>query len=662
MSKRFFSILPVALLFALFFLNQNVQAQVDSDPVLFSVEGNPVQLSEFEYIYSKTNGDKATFSEKSLQEYLDLYIKFKLKVQRAKEMQLDTIPVLQKELEGYRQQLANSYLVDKEVTERLVKEAYDRSQKDIDISHIMVVVRPNASPKDTLAAFEKVKSIKAQLDAGGDFAKLAATNSDDKSAVSNGGNIGFVTALLPNGFYEFESAAYGLKQGEYTIVKSSAGYHILKVNGSRPARGEIEAAHILIRKNPKNKGVAAKVTIDSIYQALKAGAEFDVLATKHSQDNLSAGKGGNIGFFGINKYERSFENAAFALSADNEYSAPIETKVGWHIIKRLRKKPMEEFDVAKRKLQPKVQKDGRYEAAKISMLNRIKKDANFQEVGNNYAKYSSLLSDEFKTHKWKPGSKQAKDVLFSLDGNTNYTVADFEAFAKKNAQDRLRLGRSKQTGEVAQFLYDKYVSESLMQYEERQLEQKYPEFKALMREYEEGILLFEATKILVWDKASQDSVGLEKFFAGNKKNRKFMWEERAEVSFYTLKKEAAKSLKKVRKYAKKKNPEKTLAKYNKAAKVLSHRTEIVEKGKNKVVDSLAWKKGSISPTEINRRDQSSNFLKIEKILPKSAKTLKEARGYVVADYQDHLEREWVKELKSAYKVEINQAAFDSLVK
>lgn len=658
MSKRFF----LALVATLFLGFQNSFAQTN-DPVLFSVEGNPVHLSEFDYIYTKTNGDKADFSKKSLEEYLDLYVKFKLKVQRAKDMQLDTIPVLQQELAGYRKQLANSYLVDKEVTERLVKEAYDRSLKDIDISHIMILVPPTATPKDTLAAFNKINTLKTAIDGGSEFAKVAAENSDDKSAKDNGGNLGYMAALLPDGFYDFETAAYSLKEGESKVVKSAAGYHIIKVNGSRPARGEVEAAHILIRKDPKDNGAAAKVRIDSIYAALQAGTDFEALARAQSQDNISASKGGNIGFFGINKYERSFENAAFGISTDGSYTSPIETKAGWHIIKRLRKKPVESFDIAKRKLQPKVQKDGRYEMAKTSMLNRIKKDANFTENRKTYNMFASLVGDEYMTHRWKPGYKKADDVLFTVGDDKKYTIASFETFSQKNSRDRLRLGRSKSRLEVVKFLYDKFVSETLLQYEEQQLDKKYPEFKALMREYEEGILLFEATKILVWDKASQDSVGLEKYFATHKKNRKYFWNERAEVSFYSLKKDEVKCLSKVRKYSKKKSPAKTLKKYNKGDnKILSHRTEIVEQGKNKVLNNLPWKKGSISATEINKRDLSHNFLKVEKILPPSPKTLKQARGYVVADYQDHLEREWAKELKKTYDIKINEEVFQTLIK
>ena len=657
MSKRLFFVLITTLIFGF----QSISAQ--SDPVLFSVEGNPVSLSEFEYIYTKTNGDKADFSEKSLQEYLDLYVKFKLKVQRAKEMQLDTIPQLQKELEGYRQQLANSYLVDKEVTEKLVKEAYDRVQRDINVSHIMVIVKANASPKDTLLAFQKINNLKLAIEEGADFAAVASAKSDDKSAKINGGNIGYVTALLPEGFYDFETAAYSLKEGEMTIVKSAAGYHLLKVNGSRAARGQVEAAHILIRKKKEDNGASAKVRIDSIYQVLQSGGkDFETLARTLSQDNLSAGKGGNIGFFGINRYEKSFEDTAFGLE-DGKYSGPVETAVGWHIIKKIRTKPAESYDIAKRKLQPRIQKDSRYEVAKVAMLERIKKDGNFKKMDANFDKYVKGLTDDYKTHRWKPNPAKPQDILFSLDGDANFTVADFEAFSQKNSRDRLRTGRSKSLTETVNFVYEKFISESLLKYEERQLDKKYPEFKALMREYEEGILLFEATKMLVWDKASQDSVGLEKYFKANGGKRKYMWNERAEVSFYTLKKEAGKKLKKVRKRAKRKSPNKVLSKYNKKDnRVLSHRTEIIEKGKNKVVDSLPWKKKSISATEINKRDGSSNFLKIEKILPRSDKTLKEARGYVVADYQDHLEREWVKELKKTYKVEINNDVFKSLIK
>jgi peptidyl-prolyl cis-trans isomerase SurA len=313
------------LLFIALFLPRWTNAQTNDDPILFSVANQPVHVSEFLYIYSKTNRDKADFSKKSLEEYLDLYTKFKLKVKRAKDMRLDTIPALQKELEGYRKQLADSYLLDKEVTEKLIKEAYQRSLKDLSVSHIMVSLKQNPSPQDTALAYKRIMAIKGKLDGGSDFVKAAKSLSDDKSAKTNNGNIGYFTSPFPNGFYDFESAAYNLEKGTYSApVRTPIGYHIIKVDDIRPARGEMEAAHILIRHKSPNP----KMTIDSIHSLLSSGQNFEDLAKIYSNDKSTASKGGYIGFFGISKYEKAFEDAAFALKADGDFTQPIETLAG----------------------------------------------------------------------------------------------------------------------------------------------------------------------------------------------------------------------------------------------------------------------------------------------------------------------------------------------
>ena len=310
----------------------------DTDPVLFTVDGLPVHVSEFKYIYSKTNGDKADFSKKSLEEYLDLYVRFKMKVKKARDMKLDTIPSLQQELAGYRRQLANSYLVDKEVTEKLVREAYARSKKDIDISHILFLIKPDAPAADTLAMYQKAMAAKKRLDAGESFSKVAREVSQDKTAKTNGGRIGFLTALLPSGFYQMENAMYNTPTGKVSLpVRTPVGYHLIKKEGERPARGEIEVAHILIR-NDKHPNNGAKAIIDSLYQELQNNGDFTDLAKRHSEDGRTAKRGGYLGIFGINKYERKFEDAAFALSKDNEISKPFASSIGWHIIKWMSKK------------------------------------------------------------------------------------------------------------------------------------------------------------------------------------------------------------------------------------------------------------------------------------------------------------------------------------
>ena len=653
------------MLSLIFLVNLSMFAQpaISPDPVLFTVENTPVHQSEFNYIYTKTNGDNADFSKKSLDEYLDLYVKFKLKVQRAKDMKLDTIPALQQELEGYRKQLANSYLVDKEVTERLTKETYDRSLKDVNMSHIMVALPPNATPKDTLTGYQRIQSIKKELDAGANFSELAKEKSDDQSAKQNGGNIGFITSMLPNGFYNLESAAYNTPAGKTSnIIRTAAGYHIVRTEGVREARGEIVAAHILIRKGKEDKGAAAKTKIEKIYKTLEAGESFEAMARTNSEDKLSSSKGGNLGNFGINKYERSFEDAAFGIEKEGDYSKPIETSIGWHILKLISKKPVEPYDVAKRKLAQKIQRDSRYTIAQDAMVSRIKNDAGYKANNTVLKKFASTAGDEFITHRWKPSVKKSEETIFSFADGTKYSLADFEEYCQKKSRDRMRMARGGNVEDAVNHLYDDFVKENCMAYEERQLDKKYPEFKSLMREYEEGILLFEATKILVWDKASQDSVGLKTYYGQYNDNRKYMWKERANVSFYALQKGSESQLSKLRKYTAKSSPDKVLAKYNKKGKVLTQRMEMYERGKNEVLDKLEWKVGNVSAIEISKKDGSSNFMKIEKVIPPTPKTLQEARGYVVADYQDHLEREWVEELRKTYKVEIDQKVFNSMIK
>ncbi|MEM1319070.1 MAG: peptidylprolyl isomerase [Bacteroidota bacterium] len=641
-------------------LGMAIQGWSQNDPVLFKVEETPIGLEEFKYIYSKTNGDKADFSRQSLQEYLDLYVKFKLKVHRAKEMQLDTIESLQNELEGYRKQLANSYLVDKEVTERLVKEAYERTKRDINISHIMISIKPGASAEDTLKAYKGINRIKQLLDQGQDFAELAKKFSDDKTAKNNGGNIGFVTALLPNGFYNLESVGYGLKKGEVsTPFRTGAGYHVVKLEDSRPARGQIEAAHILIRHNSKNADdPAPKQLADSLYTLLQAGGDFAALARQYSQDKPSAPKGGNIGYFGINKYERVFEDAAFGIEKDSTYTQPIKSRVGWHIIKRINKKDIEPYDIARRRLQPKIQKDGRYQLAKQTMVERIKREANFQERTAVLNQFVDTLSKGFLSYKWKAGTgKERNETLFTL-GKTNYNLGSFADHCQKMARRRVRSGKGSSPQTVAREMYTAYLNDQVIKYEEQQLESKYPEFKALMREYEEGILLFEATKMTVWDKASQDSTGLANFHASNKS--KYMWGERARVTIYTVRAEGSKQIKAIRKAASKGAAEKVLAKFNKD-KHIAVQEKLVEKGKNDLLEGVAWKKGSLSKNETNTKNNSIKFIKIEEILSPSEKTLQEARGFIIANYQDHLEQAWLKELENAYQVNIDQKVFDSLI-
>lgn len=637
-----------------------LQAQ-DKDPVLFSVEGHPVHRSEFVYIYEKTNGKSADYSRKSLDEYLDLYVKFKLKVQRAREMRLDTIPALKRELEGYRRQLADSYLIDKEVTDKLTREAYERSRQDVDISHILIAVAPNASPADTLAAYQRAMAARKRIAGGEDFAKVAREVSEDKSAEKNDGHIGFVTALFPNGFYSLETAAYTLPVGQVSQpVHTNAGYHLLLVHARRPARGEVEAAHILLRTKDKDP-VAVKASIDSIYQALQGGASFEDLARKRSQDGFTAEKGGYVGFIGINRFEKPFEDAAFSITTDGGISAPFQTSIGWHIIKRISKRDIQPYDKEQRRLEELVKKDARHEIAQQAMIERVKREAGFTQNEKVLQQFIDTLSDDFLTFRWKAPEPAPTAELFHLGKDRRVSLGEFTNFLAAASRQRTAMGRETDRGYAVRTLYNDFVNQTCMKYQEAHLEEKYPDFRYLMREYEEGILLFEATQNEVWNKASQDSTGLADFF--EKVKSKYRWDDRAQISNYRLSATAKDKLDEVRAFVETHNPEEVLAHFNTDDNIiLSVEERMLERTKNDIFIGVPWRVGALSPAKANERNQSLNFFKIEEIMPASEKTLDEARGYVIAEYQDYLEQEWVKDLRQRYKVTMSPKVLDAMVK
>lgn len=630
--------------------------------VLFTLEDEAITAEEFAYIYAKTNGPGATFTLASLSEYLDLYKKFKMKVRRARELQLDTLPSLRQELSGYRKQLAANYLIDKEVTNELVREAWERNRKDVRFSHILVKMEPNPAPADTLLAWKKIHEARKAL-ATHNFEQVARDFSEDETTVNQGGDLGYFTALFPNDFYDLETAVYTTQVGGTSNpVRTQLGYHIVKVTDIRDARGEIEIAHILLRPTESDPNIV-RTRIDSIYQALKNGAEFGELARTNSEDRVSASKGGNIGVFGINRYEKPFEDAAFALQHPGDYSLPVQTSSGWHIVKLVRKIEPESYEVAARRLEPRIKRDSRFERARAAMVEVIKADIGITEHEDVINEYAGIQNDTLFTFFWKPSTHPVRDkAIATLGKNHKVSVARFEDFLQRNSALRTNMKRTHSFRDGFRELLDEFIKDACIQYEEDRLEEKYPEFRALMKEYEEGILLFEATKRMVWDKASQDTVGLQAYFDAQLRD-KYKWGKRARVSFYQLKSMDEALLENVRKYATSRSPDKVLKRFNKSEPpVLSVRELTYEHGKNMALDQMVWEPGSLSYNEKDGRIQGWTFLKIEEILPPRSKTLDEARGYAIADYQDKLDQDWVNELADRYKIRVNQQVLQSLVK
>ncbi len=651
MSKRIFLILLA------FVIGNTVFAQ--NDPTLFTIGNTSVNVSEFDYIYSKNNGDKATYTDASLREYLDLYATFKMKVQRGQEVQLDTIASLKKELAGYRQQLSRNYLTDREIMSKLSKEAYKRMQQDVSISHIFIKLSKDANPADTLIAYRKIQDLYKQLNSGKRFSVLAREASEDESTKVNGGQIGYITGLQLSGFYEIENAAFNTAKGSYSKpVRSRIGYHIVYVDDVRPARGQMDVAHILVRVADKTADEAkAQQKINRLYRELQDGAKFDDLAKLESEDERTASKGGSIGLISIGQYESAFEEAAFSISEDGAYARPFRTSVGWHIVKRLNYIGLEDYENMKGRLQNRIRQDNRFEIVQKTLVTTIKEEGNYKEVSAVKTEFLNGLDETFTTYQWNPPLDNSGKPLFSL-GTKTYSVGDFSAYLKRMAGNRVKFGKDKMPQEAGEELFKDFVQQEALQFEEDRLEEKYPEFKALMREYREGIMLFEITKREVWDKASQDTIGLQNFYENNKS--KYKWDERAKVVLYTVNTTDESLIAKFEKLAKKKSPEKVLAKMNKVREVVTYQTDTYEKGKNKMVDAVVWKKGMLSS---KWEDEGTfKYVKIDDILPETVKPLSEARGYVIADYQDYLEKNWIKELKDAYPLKIDEAVFKTLIK
>jgi peptidyl-prolyl cis-trans isomerase SurA len=627
------------------------------DPTLFTVNGTPVKVSEFLYIYGKNNGKEADYSKKSIDEYLDLYIKFKLKVAKARAMRLDTLPDLKEELHMYQAQVSNSYIMDKEVTDQLIREIYDRQKKDLSVKHVFFQLAANASPADTLAAYTRAMKAYADLKKGVPFGKVVQENSDDKSNINYSGDLGYVTSLLPDGFYEVENMIYSLPVGEISMpVRSSAGYHILRVDDIRPARREIEVAQILIKKsdNPAAKALAMMV-FDSIVNKV----DFNKLVQVYSDDVNTKFKNGYIGFVGINQFDKVFEDAIFALAKDGDVSAPIESRVGWHLLKRISKKEELPFPQAKEKIKVQLESDSRYQLAKNRVIERIKTMNGFMLNSANLDTYMKSLPADFTSFSWEGSPDLPSLDLFKL-GDKTFNSKDFTKYLKSNTQDRLQFTNGTAADKVVPGMLNSYVNDKVIEFEQSQLSKSYPEFRNLMREYEEGILLFEITRQSVWDKASADTTGLKKFFEGHKSN--YNWNERALVHEYTLKSTDEALIQSIYAFSKKNSVEKTINKFNKKnAGLVTFEKDILEK-EAEDMKSLSWTAGFTTPFSIDKEKGITTWKKVEKLLPKSPKTLDESRGYVIADYQDYLEKEWISQLRNEYKVDLNSPVLNSLIK
>jgi peptidyl-prolyl cis-trans isomerase SurA len=641
-----------------FLLSAHLYAQTNE--TVLEIDGKKVTKSEFLQIYLKNNNDPK-FDKESLDNYMELFKKFKLKVAEAEALGYDTIPKLTKELAGYRKQLAQPYLIDSSQNTALVNQAYNRMKTEVRASHILIKLAENASPEDTLRAYNRIMALKKRIEAGEDFATVARSKdgSEDPSAARNGGDLGYFTAFQM--VYQFEEAAYNTPVGKIsTPVRTRFGYHILKVVDSRPARGTMKAAHIMVAtgKDASADDIAsAQKKIDEIYEKLKAGEKFEKLASEYSDDSQTAERGGELPLFGTGTTTRmvpEFEEAAFNLKSNDEISQPVQTAYGFHIIKRLDWTPLRSFDELKKEIQTKVNKDDRAIVTQNSFIEKLKKNYGYK---NSYSKTSKWfvqnLDSTYYKGTWKATKLTSDKAMFTL-GKKAFTQKQFAEYLEKN----FRAVRTNDMASLVEKQFKAWQNAEIIAFEESKLDQKYPEFKALMQEYHDGILLYEIMSDKVWNKAIKDTTGLKNFFSEN--NSKYMWGKRYDAYVYECKDAAV---------------AKQVADLLKSD-TISSRTVIntvnkdselnlrVRTGKLEI-ENTPYLKGKDLKKGVNQVFEFEGkfyIVKVSDILDPTLKVLSEAKGAATADYQNYLEQMWLAELAKKHPIVVHENVLYSLGK
>lgn len=639
-------------------------AQV-KDPVVLSVAGEEITKSEFLNVYQKNNVNGEVLDRKSLEDYMELYINFRLKVKEAESLGMDTMKSFIDELAGYRKQLAQPYLIDETMNKALLKEAYDRKKEDIRASHILIKVDRNASPEDTLKAYKEIMAIRKRALKGEDFGKLAVEHSDDLSAQDkemdgkkikgNRGDLGYFTVF--DMVYPFETGAYNTKVGEISMpVRTDFGYHLIKVTDRKPALGRVQVAHILIR--PQADATAAdsaeiEKKIHSVYQRILDGEDFANLAKEASDDKTTASKGGVLPWFGANRMIPEFIKEVSKLSKPGDMTKPFSSSFGWHIVKLIDKKEIGSYDDNLNDLKQNLTRSDRAKKSEDALLTRIKNEYKYTQNPKALAEVAKTVTDTIFSGKWKAGdAKKLNKTMFTI-GRRSYSQAEFGQWLEKNQHPQAK----ENLNAYISRMYNNFENQKLLEYEDSQLEQKYPEFKTLMKEYRDGILLFELTEDKIWSKASKDTVGLAEFYNANKQN--YMWGERVDASIYNIKSTDKKIVDQVKTLVKQNLTDNEILEMinNDSTTLISIDRRKFEKGDNDQVDAVKWQKGTIGESTA---DGKTIIVRVNEVVSPEPKKLNEARGLVTANYQDYLEQQWIKELRAKYPFKVNQEVLSSI--
>lgn len=616
-------------------------SQVKKDDVLFTIADDDIKASEFIRVYNKNLDLVQDESQKNIDSYLELFINYQLKVREARRLELDKDIKYLNEFSSYKKQLTKNYMSDNTVTDALVKEAYERTTNDVKVAHILI--RVDESVTDTLAVYNKILKLRERfIDEG--FEALKYDVHDGKSIFAE--DLGYFGGFKM--VYAFENVAFNTPIGEVSMpFRTRFGYHILKVFDVRQSLGEVTVAHIMVNTKQSDSTVDPKARINQIYEKLSQGEKFESLARQFSDDKNSSQKGGVLApITGGQLRAKEFEEVAFSLEKKGDVSQPFQTDYGWHIVKLMSKKGIEPFEEVEQKLQNKVKRDSRSALINEALVKSLIEKYEVKEFKTEGLAYmETILDDNFFKQSWSTPETIKKGTLISIR-DTNLTYKDFADYLMSN--QRKYRNRQVDYRTLLNKEYDRYMEQQILKYHEDNLEFENEEFAFVLKEYRDGLLLFDLMEKEVWNSAVKDSIGLQKFYEKNRTN--YVWPDRVDaVMWSSASEKTIQTIKTTLDQGVSVDAIPTLIADDDFNVITTAR--VFEEGNQMLPKDFKFEKGT---SKIYEHNDSFHIIAVNTVLPSANKTLEESRGLVVTDFQNQIEENWLASLRKRFKVDVNK--------
>ncbi len=624
-------------------LNFTIAQSIDSEN-LMTIGGETISVKEFLRVYNKNIDLVQDESQKNIDYYLNLYTNYKLKLKEARTLGFDQKDSYKKEFESYKNQLSKTYISDKEVTETLVKEAYNRTANEVKAQHILVRIQPG---QDSLAAYEKIQALRPRM-VNEDFKSLRTALHDGKSIFVE--DLGYFSAFKM--VYDFENAAFNTPLGQTSQpFKTQFGYHVVKILDKRPSKGKVQVAHIMIANTQRDSTLVPENRIKEIYRSIQEGDSFDSLAKQFSDDKSSAAKGGVMNPFKSGDIRSEiFINSAFGLKDMGDISKPIQTQFGWHILKLISKTPVEPYEKIKLDIEQKVKRDARSKIIRQKMLKKLKQQYKISQP--SLESLAALIEINDADDTWIVEASIEPQVFLKIESQ-EFTYKDFLDLLNKNKRS---FNVSTNKLEFISKQYALFLENNLFQYKKNNLINENEDYANVLKEYEEGLLLFDIMENKIWKGAQLDSIGLKSYY--NENTSKFKSNSKITATIArSNKKKKMKAVKKL--WIQGLSTEAISQKLNKVDQSLIFSSGDFEIDNPLIPKNMVFSKGI---SDIFSLGDSYVLLNISNIEKPQLLSFEDAKGAVISNYQNVLESEWLETLKNKYPIFVNEDILNDLKK